>query len=240
MHKYLPSSMKVWVSDRQKHNSRSEASFFCSKTQKNHRNGFQNKLVLSSLSSFWPFCFSLFLSVCVSAAEGPTRLCGHYCKSTLTRCWLRLGGRVWNVARLLPFFFFLPAAGTATVSYVLFLCVCANQISPALLWIPNHYYASGRSVPLCLRDFTQRVSSLGKCTGPGLRHTQSQWRSPKPCRLLVTKLPGLNSFILFPLKLNWKKKKKQKQSSLVCHITVGHHAAATESHCIDTGAHFPA
>lgn len=206
--------MKVCVSDRPKRNSRSGASFFYGKTHKNHRNGFENKLVLSSLSSFWPFCFPLFLSVCVCAAKGPTRLCGHYCKSTLTRCWLRLGGRVWNVARLLPFFCILLQGRRP--SHTFSFCVCANQISPALLWIPNHYYASGRSVPLCLRDFTQRVSSLGTCTGPGLRHTQSQWRSPKPCRLLVTKLPRLNSFILFPLKLNLKKKKQNKNKARWC------------------------
>lgn len=102
----------------------SEASFFYSKTQKNHRKGFENKLVLSSLSSFWPFCFPLFLSVCVCAAKGPTRLCGHYCKSTLTRCWLRLGGRVWNVARLLPFFC-IPLQGRRP-SHTFSFCVCVQ------------------------------------------------------------------------------------------------------------------
>lgn len=126
VYKYLSSSMNVCVSDRPKHNSRSEASFFYSKTQKNHRNGFENKLVLSSLSSFWPFCFPLFLCVCVCAAKGPTRLCGHYCKSTLTRCWLRLGGRVWNVARLLPFFFPPFLLQGRRPSHAFSFCVCVQ------------------------------------------------------------------------------------------------------------------
>lgn len=64
----------------------------CFIAKQQHRNGFENKLVLSTLSSFWHFCFPLFfLSLYLFAPpRGPTRLCGH-CKSTLTRRWLRFG-----------------------------------------------------------------------------------------------------------------------------------------------------
>lgn len=50
-------------------------------------------------------------------------------------------------------------------SRVFSFSVCANPISAALLWIPDHYYASWEICAIVRRDFTQWVSCLGTWTG---------------------------------------------------------------------------
>lgn len=152
------------------------------KTKKQqHRSGFENKLLLSS---FWPLCFpSFYFSLYLFAPpKRPTRLCDHYCKSALTRCWLRFGGLVWNW--LWPFLASCCRDGDRLVSSL--FIVCANPISAALLWIPDHYYASGRSVPLCGGISHSEEASPERARDQGLRPARSQRWSPEPCRLLVT------------------------------------------------------
>lgn len=93
--------MKVCVSDRLKHQSIKTAKKAPASSHRPHcfivKLRRRNTEMVLKINSYFilclvsgVFCFPPFLSlslcVFVCAAKGPTRLCGHHCKSTLTRC----------------------------------------------------------------------------------------------------------------------------------------------------------